>query len=169
MAATATSGAAQTIGAMFDAHGRCVHYYLLKRCGDPELADELTAETFACAFVSLQRLTVPRADLQWLLGIATHKLADHWRRQSREQRYFQAVADQWHDFDRMGGSVIDTSRAQQALEALDPHHRIALVLRYHEELSVPEIAGVLRRSVHGTESLLARARRSFKKSYADTK
>jgi RNA polymerase sigma-70 factor, ECF subfamily len=167
--ATAISAASQTVGAMFDAHGKCVRHYLLKRCNDPELADELTAETFACAFVSLQRLTVPRTDVQWLLGIATHKLADHWRRQSREQRNFRAIVDQLHSPDRIGGSIIDTSRAEQVLETLDPHHRIALVLRYHEELSVAEIASVLQRSVHGTESLLARARRSFKKSYAATK
>jgi RNA polymerase sigma-70 factor, ECF subfamily len=167
--ATAISDAAQNVGAMFDAHGKCVRQYLLKRCNDPELADELTAETFACAFVSLQRLTVPRTDVQWLLGIATHKLADHWRRQCREQRNFREIVDQWHDRDRISGSVVDTSRAQQVLEALDPHHRIALMLRYHEELSVSEIAGVLQRSVHGTESLLARARRSFKKRYAGAK
>jgi RNA polymerase sigma-70 factor (ECF subfamily) len=160
---------AQHVSAMFVAHGKCVRHYLLKRCGDPELADELTAETFACAFVSLQRATVPRADLPWLLGIATHKLADHWRRESREQRTHRAIVDQWHDINRTCGSAIDTNRAQQALEELDPHHRLALVLRYHEELSVTEIASVLHRSVHGTESLLARARRSFKKSYADAK
>ncbi|MEO5837382.1 MAG: RNA polymerase sigma factor [Acidimicrobiales bacterium] len=161
--------AAQTVGAMLDAHGRCVHHYLLKRCGDPGLADELTAETFACAFVALQRASVPRSGLPWLLGIATHKLADHWRRESREQRMYRAVVDQYRDVDRTPDSGVDTSRAAQALDELDPHHRIALVLRYHEELSVPEIATVLHRSVHGTESLLARARRSFKKSYADAK
>jgi len=167
--ATVITDAAQATGAMFDAHGKCVRHYLLRRCGDPELADELTAETFACAFVSLQRLTVPRADLPWLLGIATHKLADHWRRESREQRKYRAVADQSRAVDRALGPVIDASRAQRALEELDPHHRDALVLRYHQEMSVAERATVLHRSVHGTESLLARARRSFKKSYAATK
>jgi RNA polymerase sigma-70 factor (ECF subfamily) len=165
----AINGAAQTIGAMFDAHGTCIRHYLLKRCGDPELADELTAETFACALASLQRQTFPRADLPWLLGIATHKLADHWRRESREQRKYRAVVDQWRDVDRARDTVVERSRAQQALEELEPQHRVALVLRYHEELSVTEIASVLQRSVHGTESLIARARRSFKKSYADAK
>ncbi|MEO8694625.1 MAG: RNA polymerase sigma factor [Acidimicrobiales bacterium] len=160
--------AGQTVGAMFDTHGRCVRHYLLKRCGDPELADELTAETFAGAFVALQRTTLPKAELPWLLGIATHKLADHWRRESREQRTHRAVVDQWR-YANTGGSVVDTSRAAQALDELDPHYRIALVLRYHEELSVTEIAEVLHRSVHGTESLLARARRSFKTRYAEAK
>ena len=161
--------AAQTVGAMFDAHGRCVRHYLLKRCGDPGLADELTAETFACALVALQRASVPRTGLPWLLGIATHKLADHWRRESREQRTYRAVVDRYRDVDRTHDSGLDPSRAAQALEELDPHHRIALVLRYHEQLSVTEIAAVLHRTVHGTESLLARARRSFKASYADAK
>jgi RNA polymerase sigma-70 factor (ECF subfamily) len=164
--AAVVSDAAQDVSAMFDAHGKCVRHYLAKRCNDPELADELTAETFACAFVSLQRLTAPRADLQWLLGIATHKLADHWRRESREQRKFWAAVDQWHNHDRGAAAAVDTSRVQQVLEELDPQHRLVLLLRYQEQLSVREIASVVQRSVHGTESLLARARRSFKTSYA---
>lgn len=167
--ATVSTDAAQTMSAMFDAHGKCVRHYLLKRCGDPELADELTAETFACALMSLQRLAVPHADLPWLLGVATHKLADHWRRESREERKVRAIVDQRRDVYRAAGPLCDTSRAEQALETLDPGHRHALVLRYHQEMSVAEIATVLQRSVHSTESLLARARRSFKKSYAATK
>jgi RNA polymerase sigma-70 factor (ECF subfamily) len=161
--------AAQTVAAMFDAHGRCVHHYLLKRCGDPGLADELTAETFACAFVTLRRASAPRTGLPWLLGIATHKLADHWRRESREQRTYRAAVDQYRDVDRACDSGLDTSRAAQALEQLDSRQRIALVLRYHEQLSVSEMATVLNRTVHSTESLLARARRSFKNSYAEAK
>jgi RNA polymerase sigma-70 factor (ECF subfamily) len=42
-----------------------------------------------------------------------------------------------------------------------------LSLRYLDDLTVPEVADALGRSVHATESLLARARRAFRMSYLE--
>jgi RNA polymerase sigma-70 factor (ECF subfamily) len=39
-------------------------------------------------------------------------------------------------------------------------------LRYVDDLSVPDVAVVLQRTVHGTEALLVRARAAFRRSYA---
>jgi len=41
-----------------------------------------------------------------------------------------------------------------------------LTLRYLDDLSVPEVAALLQRTVHGTEALLVRARAAFRRSYA---
>jgi RNA polymerase sigma-70 factor (ECF subfamily) len=46
-----------------------------------------------------------------------------------------------------------------------PQYRLVLTLRYLDELSVPEIAAHLDRSVHAAESLLARARGAFREAY----
>jgi RNA polymerase sigma-70 factor (ECF subfamily) len=51
------------------------------------------------------------------------------------------------------------------MRSLPPDQQAVLSLRYLDDLSVPEVADVLGRSVHATESLLARARRAFRKSY----
>jgi DNA-directed RNA polymerase specialized sigma24 family protein len=48
----------------------------LPRCGSAVLAEELTAETFMAAV----------AAVAWLVGVARHKLVDHWRRIDRERR-----------------------------------------------------------------------------------
>ena len=39
------------------------------------------------------------------------------------------------------------------------------MLRYVDDLPVPEVAAVLGRSVHATETLLVRARRAFRTAY----
>ena len=42
---------------------------------------------------SIRRSTVADVTTAWLIGIARHKLVDHWRRAEREQRRLHAVAD----------------------------------------------------------------------------
>ena len=54
------------------------------------------------------------------------------------------------------------------LTTIPPHYRAALTLRYLDDLSVPECADVLDRSVHATESLLVRARTAFRSAYEET-
>ena len=54
-----------------------------------------------------------------------------------------------------------------ALRAVPPMQRAALVLRHMEGLSVPELAQVLGRSVEAAESLLSRGRVGFKRAYLE--
>jgi RNA polymerase sigma-70 factor, ECF subfamily len=151
--------------ALYRAHVVRVYSYLARRCGDRSVAEELTSETFVSAMAALHRQPPRTADLPWLLGIARHKLVDHWRRREREDRSLaavQATANALADADR---APLESERAETALATLQPQHRLVLTLRYLDGLPVPRIAELLDRSVHSTESLLARARRALRASY----
>ena len=66
-----------------------VYGYLLDRCGDVATAEDLTSETFLAA------VAAPRpgdVSVPWLIGVARHKLVDHWRRRSRDERLLTEVA-----------------------------------------------------------------------------
>jgi RNA polymerase sigma-70 factor (ECF subfamily) len=103
----------------------------------------------------------------WLIGVARHKLADHWRRVAREERGLRLVHDSEPDVDDPWDEQLDALRARQVLDSLGPHHRAALTLRYVDGLGVPEVAGHLGRSVHATEALLVRARAAFRRAYEE--
>jgi RNA polymerase sigma-70 factor (ECF subfamily) len=143
-----------------------VYGYLLRRCGQRELAEELTSETFLAAADAVRRNPPAAVDVPWLIGIARHKLADHWRRQLREERGLRLIAaggvpqaeDPWD-------TKLDALRAEQTLAALAPQHRAALTLRYVDDLPVPDVAELLGRTVHATEALLVRARTAFRAQY----
>ncbi len=143
-----------------------VYGYLRPRCGDVAVAEDLTSETFLAAVDSVKRSKVAEPTVAWLIGVARHKLVDHWRRVGREQRKLAAVASEPDDSeDDPWDARLDALRAQEILAELGPHHRLALTLRYLDGLPVPEVADHLGRTVHATEALLVRARRAFRKQY----
>ena len=151
---------------LYDRAFPLVYGYLLSRCGQVALAEDLTTETFMAAVVAVRRENPPPVSTAWLVGTARHKLVDHWRRQAREERRLRALAEDEPEVEDSWDAHIDALRARATLARLSPHHRAALTLRYMDDLPVPEVASVLDRSVHATEGLLVRARGAFRRAYA---
>jgi RNA polymerase sigma-70 factor (ECF subfamily) len=163
----APDGPRERLLALYDRALPGVYGYLLSRCGQRATAEDLTAETFLAAADALRANAGAPVSRAWLQGVARHKLADHWRRQARAERTLRAVAgqagqpgpaDPWD-------ARLDALRARDVLARLAPQHQAALTLRYMDDLPVPEVAGLLGRTVHATEALLVRARAAFRTAY----
>jgi RNA polymerase sigma-70 factor (ECF subfamily) len=105
--------------------------------------------------------------MPWVMGVARHKLVDHYRRASRDER---RLALAWsHASDSVEPEFLDSADPAQVLEmmsTLSPEHRLVLILKYVDELSALEIAKAVNRSLHATNSLLSRARRALATSLA---
>lgn len=144
-----------------------VYGYLLPRCGSVAVAEDLTAETFMAAVAAVRQRPVQEVTVAWLLGVARHKLVDHWRRVAREQRGLAAVEQDRQDAEDPWEEVLDTQAALDALSHLSVPQRLALTLRYLDGLSVPEVADHIGRSVHATETLLVRARAALRRVYEE--
>jgi RNA polymerase sigma-70 factor (ECF subfamily) len=151
--------------ALYDRAVPEVYGYLLPRCGSIAVAEDLTAETFLAAVAAVKRRTVAQLTVAWLVGVARHKLVDHWRRQGREERNLRLVHEESAPEEDPWDEHLDASRAHTVLDQLGPHHRAALTLRYLDGLPVPEVADHLGRGVHATEALLVRARVAFRRAY----
>jgi len=151
--------------AMYDRAVPQVFGYLRSRVGNEAVAEDLTAETFLAAVQAIQRGAIPSLTVAWLVGVARHKLVDHWRRQAREERSLRLLPDEVGEVDDIA-ERFERTRAREVLDELGAHHRAALTLRYLDGLSVPDVAHHLDRTVHATEALLVRARNAFRVAYA---
>ncbi|MGK2879481.1 MAG: RNA polymerase sigma factor [Mycobacterium sp.] len=148
-----------------------VYGYFVRRCGDRGTAEDLTSETFLAAMDAARR-AAQRSDplplsIPWLVGVARHKLADHYRRRHDRRHVLVAElpepvepADEWD-------AELDRIVAEAVLARLPEAHRTVLALRYMDDCSVPECAELIGRTVHATEALLVRARRAFKQQYPE--
>ena len=151
--------------ALYDDSLPHVYGYLLSRCGQPALAEELTSQTFLGAVQAVRRDARATLSRAWLMAVARNKLVDHWRRQGREERGLRQVAGLELGYVDPWDAEIDAVRARETLALLGPHHRMVLTLRYLDDLPVPEVAAQIDRTVHATEALLVRARAAFRRAY----
>src|SRR5215469_7861348 len=153
--------------ALYDRALPVVYGYLLPRCGAASLAEDLTSETFLAAVDAIRRHDAPPVSTPWLVGVARHKLVDHWRRTAREERGLRAVADDEPVPTDPWEQRLDTLCAHRTLQQLAPQYRAALTLRYVDDLPVAGVAEVMDRTLHATEALLVRARGAFREAYLD--
>ena len=153
---------------LFDATVDEVHRYLHARCGSRELAEDLTASTYARAALAVTRPDPPELTIGWLIVVARNLLTDHWRRAAVAERSLALVAGAEADGHDPWDGVLDRARARAVLAALPGDQRTALVLRHVDDLDVASCADALGRGVRATERLLARAGRAFREAYETT-
>jgi len=144
-----------------------VYGYLLPRCGSVAVAEDLTAETFMAAVAACRDGSIPEPTVAWLVGVARHKLVDHWRRLAREQRKLAVVDAPDEGLDDPWDEFFDAAAAHAALARLPVPQRVALTLRYLDGLPVAQVAEHLDRSVHATETLLVRAKAALRRVYRE--
>jgi RNA polymerase sigma-70 factor (ECF subfamily) len=142
-----------------------VYGYLAARTGSIAVAEDLTSETFLAAADAVRRERTVDLSTAWLIGVARHKLVDHWRRRERDQRTLAVVAAEPDPPGDPWGAQLDVLTARKVLAALGPHHRSALTLRYLDGLPVREVAELLGRTEGATEVLLVRAKAAFRACY----
>jgi RNA polymerase sigma-70 factor (ECF subfamily) len=163
-----SAAAADRLLAAYDEGVSAVYAYLRRRLGSQDLAEELTAETFLAAAATVSRN--PPAEpgdisVGWLVGIARHKLVDHWRRAVREERTLTVLGREPDPLEDPWEATLDRVRAERVLAELPAQHRAVLTLRYLDDLTVREVARLLGRTEHATEALLVRARQRFRSAY----
>ncbi len=154
-----------TLLGLYDEAVPAVYGYLRRRVPTESVAQDLTSETFLAAVTSIRTGVTTHVSVAWLMGIARHKLLDHFRRVARDERNLHVVASAMADSDDPWAVTLRDDVTRSTLDELGVHHRSALTLRHIDGLSVPEVAHVLGRTVHATEALLVRARIAFRSTY----
>jgi RNA polymerase sigma-70 factor (ECF subfamily) len=151
---------------IFDRHQQAVYAFLRRRVG-PDLADEWLGETFAQAFRSRTRYVARHETCRaWLLGIATHLIANHRRAEHRRLAAIRRAAgrartDVAGDADEIVARVTARASSAQlarALRSMDRRDRDVLLLYAWADLSYSEIAEALDIPVGTVRSRLNRAR-----------
>jgi len=146
--------------------------YLSKKLPGYEDAQELTNDVFLEAIDSLSILRREENISSWLYRIAHNKMVDFYRKKKiksillSQAPYLQIVANEISqpEFQFEKNKIRDI--IEQALQNLSQKYRKILTLHYEEKLSVKELAATFNLSFKATESLLFRARQSFKLAYA---
>lgn len=139
-----------------------------------DLIEDLVQEVFLAAWQQLPLFRGESTLRNWLLGIARHKVEDHYRAQLRHSDAWPEDGDEVPpelQFDPCWDDDLDREalqrRARLALAGLPEDYRFILLWRYWDKRSTKEMASLTGRTEKGVERLLAHAREQFKRRWED--
>lgn len=146
--------------------------YLLYLTGNLEVAEDLFQETWIRVLVRGGQYNGNARFDTWLFTIARNLLIDLRRKRTmasldemceaaEDERPFEVPSEAPNPFDHYQ-SKEDADHVAQALLTLDPLHREVLVLRFHEDLALDEIASVTRAPLSTVKSRLYRGLAALK-------
>ena len=158
-----------------DRYADPIYSYLSRRLiPRRDLVDDLVQEVFLAAWESLGAFQGQASLRAWLLGIARHKVEDHYRARLREP---EPLADQEAEPDTklavepLIDKQLDRDRLERktkrVLEQLPEAYSAVLLWRYWEHCSAQEMAQRAGKTVKAIERMLARARDQFKRRWQD--
>ena len=170
-------------------HGDLLFKYALARLRDAARAEDLVQETFLAALKGGKSFAGRSAEKTWLIGIMKNKIADHFRKASREtsftdmafyadQENDQFVADghsQGHwlmesapsDWSFEAGANLDSEAFWKAFREcagkLPKNINAAFCLREIDEIETKEVCRILNISENNLWVMLHRARMALRK------
>ncbi len=164
----AQAGDAEAFGELYDRYATVVHRYLSYRVGSPQLAEDLTSETFLRALRRISSFTWQGRDVgAWLVTIARNLVADHYK--SSRYRLELTVGDV---SDSAPVQVAESPEAEvlrgltnavllAALTRLNPEQQECVVLRFLQGMSIAETALIMGKNDGAIKALQYRAVRSL--------
>lgn len=151
---------------LYDTHVDAIYRFILFKTSNQTLAWDLTQE---CFLKMWQYIRTGEKDAivnkkAFIYTIARNLVIDHWRQKDKAATVdLEEVAFTIADSNDLHANTVladDIRNMMKLLDKLPVHHREILTLRYTEELSFDEIAGVLGKN---TVSVRVEAHRAIKK------
>lgn len=177
----ARAGDRVAIGRLYDAHVDGLYAFVFYRVGrDAALAEDVVQETFTLALSREAAYDPARGSVgSWLTTLSRNVIRDHLRAHRRADD----LAGAWERIDvtlaqtfaamaerPLPGEVLERAETRDlvhmAVAHLPEQYRTALSRKYVDGESLETLAGELGLSVDATKSLLARARRAFRDTFA---
>ena len=156
---------------LYEEHAQGLFGFLVYRCGNRVLAEDLVADTFERALKGRRLFDRRKAsEKTWLYAIALNCLRDHARREAAESR----ALDRSKALEPDDGSVTSPAAVERhddlyaALATLTDDEREAIALRFGGDLTVPEIAKLKKESLARVEGRVYRALRKLRDQLRET-
>ena len=155
---------------LVETHQRMVYSLALRVTGETGVAEEVAQDAFLALFRSADKLESEDHIRFWLRRVTVHRATDALRRRSHQP---EAAAEEWmeeqhgeENAEALNAAVI--ALLEELLRALPEAMCVAVVLRYQEEMSPPEIAALLGQPLATVKSNLQRGLQLLRRKAAIT-
>ena len=134
---------------LYHRHARRVMGFLMRQLGDSERAADLVQDAFLRLWSSRERYLSGKCFSTWLFSIAYNLLKNEYRRSGYSVEYAEHVInstteEQDDDLDVKLDDRLFDAALRQELSLLDAESRLLFSLRFEEEMTIPQIAEVMK-------------------------
>jgi RNA polymerase sigma-70 factor (ECF subfamily) len=134
-----------------------VYWVIRKIVNSHDDADDITQEVFIKVYSALKNFREESNLFTWLYRIATNYSINHIKKvKSKNVVSIEVVTDPIETDDKKTDELMDEEKRRallmEAISTLPAQQRAVFNLRYYEELSYEEIAGIMKRSVGGIKA-----------------
>jgi len=177
----AQAGDVEALGQLYDTYAaRLYRNVIYPALGDASQAEDVLSETFRSAFAKLSEFHSRGVSIySWLARIARNKALDVHRRQKARGRALQNFAELLvpalersvspeQQLTQEVSRLAVSARVQHTLAQLNARYRLALELRFFQELPRAACAEQLGVKLGTFDVLLLRALRAFRKSWTSS-
>ncbi len=127
-------------------------------------AEDVIQDVCLTATMKFDSLKNPSAFKAWLIGIASHKCGDYYRKKAKDMNLsLDALSESALGIGRFG--IVEHNMVRETLDALGDKEKEILYLYFFKELSQEEIAGKLAVPLGTVKSRLHYAKEKFKQHY----
>jgi len=152
----------QAFAELIDRYQKPLRYFIARLVGDPDLADELSQETWLAVLSRIHTLRNVATFSVWLYRIARNKVYQEFRRRKVTIELDEGVEAADNTVDKID-SFEDVAKLHRCLEKLKPLHKEVLLLRFLEEMSYEQMADVLDSNIGTVRSRISHAKFALKK------
>ena len=159
----AQQGDHEAFQSLVNQYDRRLLYFVMRFANRQEQALDVLQEVWVTVFRRLRKLRSPAAFRVWLYQIAHDKVVSLIRQNVREEAIHQQLLEERGNNADEPDPISDNAElVHRALGELTAEHREVLVLRFLEDLSLDEIAQLLRCSLGTVKSRLHYAKQAIK-------
>jgi RNA polymerase sigma-70 factor, ECF subfamily len=160
-------GDPDAFAALFSLYSSRIYNYVARFVGDPEDAKDVTQEVFIKAFRKIPTDDPGLALKPWLYRVATTTCIDHLRARRRRGEPSSVTSEELPALGDAYEQGETSLLVQETLDRLSDRHRLVLLLKDVHGLRHDEIAAIMGVSRGATETLLFRARATFRRAFLD--
>lgn len=165
----AAQGNKAAFGALYEETGRTVYFSCLKLLGDPQLAEDITQETYLTALQKLGTLAQPENFPAWVNRIGINLCKMHFRNNSAPEDNSEEIIEEIPDEGLIPEEYVSNDAKRKIImdiidTVLTEEQRQSVILYYFDMLTVPEIAEVMNCTTGTVTSRLSAARKKIKEA-----
>lgn len=165
----AAQGNKAAFGALYEETGRTVYFSCLKLLGDPQLAEDITQETYLTALQKLGTLAQPENFPAWVNRIGINLCKMHFRNNAAPEDNSEEIIEEIPDEGLIPEEYVSNDAKRKIImdiidTVLTEEQRRSVILYYFDMLTVPEIAEVMNCTTGTVTSRLSAARKKIKEA-----